>query len=276
LCKFSQAASAETRDLSHMEGTAGSPAHTEPISTGRQVTAAEDALTEPPGPTARAAPQLTDHTADSEHRSHLCPEPDRPAHARRSARRCYPAVPQRRPQPVGRGSHRPAAPPGRRPRHPPSLAAVAANSFVFGGNPGYAHPAILTHQTLSGLDEYWSRWRHRQASARKLHYPAAPTSWPSCTPAGHRHGRAITAVRAGRKSGRLAGATGSSTRIEAHDTLLRWLSSGLGGGQGGPGPVRAGASSPAARAFSSAEDHQARSSSMTCRRMSISGSTGRS
>ena len=120
------------------------------LSTGRQATAAEGTLTEPPGPTARAAPQFTDRAADGEHRSHLCPEPGRPAHARRSARRCYPAVPQRRPQPVGRGSHRPAAPPGRRPRHSPSLPAVAANSFVVGGNPRYAHPAILTHRTGPG------------------------------------------------------------------------------------------------------------------------------
>jgi hypothetical protein len=35
--------------------------------------AAEGALAEPPGPAARAAPQLTEDAADGEHRSHLCP-----------------------------------------------------------------------------------------------------------------------------------------------------------------------------------------------------------
>jgi hypothetical protein len=124
---------------------------TRPVSAGRQLTAAEGALAEPRGPAAGAVPQLTGDAADGEHRSHLGPEPGRPAHARRSARRCGTAVPQRRPQLVRRGRHPPAAPPGRRPRHPPSLPAVGANSFVFSGNPGYPHPAILTHRTMPGL-----------------------------------------------------------------------------------------------------------------------------
>jgi hypothetical protein len=50
-----------------------------------------------------------------------------------------------------------------------SLPAVAANSFVFGGNPRYVHPAMLTHRTVSGLDEYWSRWKRRQAALSNPH-----------------------------------------------------------------------------------------------------------
>jgi hypothetical protein len=123
----------------------------EPISSGdRRVTAAEGALTEPPGPTAWAAPQLTKRPADSEHRSRLGPEPGRPAYARRSARRRCPAVPQRRPQRISRGYHRPAASPPRRPRHPPSLPAVTANSFVLDGDPQYTHRTIMTHRTVPG------------------------------------------------------------------------------------------------------------------------------
>jgi len=70
----------------------------EPVSTGdRRVTAAEGVLLKPAGPASRTVPQFTDRAADREHRSYLCPEPGRSAHARRSARRCRPAIPQRRP-----------------------------------------------------------------------------------------------------------------------------------------------------------------------------------
>ena len=42
--------------------------------------------------------------------------------------------------------------PRRHPRHPPRVTALAANPFVFGGNPRHPHAAILTHRTVSGPD----------------------------------------------------------------------------------------------------------------------------
>ena len=107
-------------------------------------------LTELSGPAARAAPQFARCAAGCEHRCHLCPEPRRPAHACRSARGRRGAVPQRRPECLGRGGYRPAAPPCCCPRHPPGLPAVTADSLVFGGQPGHTHPAILPRRTGLG------------------------------------------------------------------------------------------------------------------------------
>ena len=74
--------------------------------------------------------------AGREHRCRLCPEPGRPAHARRSARGRRRAVPQRRPQHVGRGGYRPATAPYCRPRHPPSLPAVRQTRSYSRGRQG--------------------------------------------------------------------------------------------------------------------------------------------
>jgi hypothetical protein len=102
-----------------------------------------------------AGPQFTGRATGREYRCYLCPEPGRPAHARRAARRHCPAIPQRRPRAVGWGRHRPAASPRRCPRHTAGLSAIAANPLVFSGNPRYDHVAILTHRTTfgDGLDQ---------------------------------------------------------------------------------------------------------------------------
>ncbi len=118
--------SIRSRHVSAMKATNRRPGSLSSMSTSRQVTAAEGALTKPCHPTARAAPQLTDHAADGEHRSHLRPEPGWPDPCTPFRALLLPGCPAAsEPSPSAGAITGSAAPPGRRPRHPPSLPAVA-------------------------------------------------------------------------------------------------------------------------------------------------------